>query len=80
MYRMNCGTTVFTELYGENKIDAQGLQSDYIVTSIFGEGSLKINSSEEVFINAFGEPRIPLDGGAQVNRRLIIGKPAIFQN
>ncbi|MEX1240247.1 MAG: DUF2807 domain-containing protein [Cyclobacteriaceae bacterium] len=66
-------------LYGENTIDAQDVRSDYVVTSIFGEGSLKINSSEEVLINAFGEPQIYVDGGAQINRRLVFGNPGIFE-
>src|SRR5690606_20326493 len=60
--------------YGDNKIDTKGLRSDYIITSVFGEGSLKINSAEEVRIDAFGEPKIFVDGGAHINRRLVIGK------
>lgn len=67
-------------LYGENRIDTKGMRSDYIITSIFGEGSLRINSAEEVRIDAFGEPRIYVDGGAHINRRLVIGKAAIFTN
>lgn len=67
-------------LYGENKIDTKGMRSDYIITSIFGEASLRINSAEEVRIDAFGEPQIFVDGGAQINRRLIIGKANIFAN
>jgi hypothetical protein len=67
-------------LYGENKIDARELRSDYIVTSIFGEGSLKINSTEEVRIDAFGEPKIYVDGGAHINRRLVIGKANIVED
>jgi hypothetical protein len=67
-------------LYGENKIDTKGLRSDYITTSIFGEGSLRINSAEEVRIDAFGEPRIYVNGGAHINRRLVIGKANIFAN
>jgi hypothetical protein len=67
-------------LYGENKIDSKGLRSDYIITSIFGEGSLKINSAEEVRIDAFGEPQIYVDGGANIHRRLVFGKANIFQN
>lgn len=63
--------------YGENRINTQGMRSDYIITSIFGEGSLKLNSSEEVRIDAFGEPEIYVDGGAQINRRLVIGKANI---
>jgi len=67
-------------LYGENKIDTKGMRSDYITTSIFGEGSLRINSAEEVRIDAFGEPHIYVDGGAHINRRLVIGKANIFTN
>jgi hypothetical protein len=53
------------------------MRSDYIITSIFGEGFLKVNSAEEVRIDAFGEPEIYVDGGAQINRRLVIGKASI---
>ncbi len=67
-------------LYGENKIDTKGMRSDYIITSIFGEGSLKITSLEEVRIDAFGEPQIYVDGGAHINRRLVIGKASIYTN
>lgn len=64
-------------LYGENKIDASALRAEYSFTRIFGEGSLRINSSEQVMINAIGEPRILVDGGAQINRRLVIGDARI---
>jgi hypothetical protein len=67
-------------LYGENKIDTREMKSAYSVTSIFGEGSLKINSSEEVRVDAFGEPRIYVDGGGHVNRRLVFGKATIFED
>jgi hypothetical protein len=67
-------------LYGENKIDTKGMRSDYITTSIFGEGSLRVNSAEEVRIDAFGEPRIYVDGGAHINRRLVFGKANIYTN
>ena len=67
-------------LYGENKIDTKGVRSDYIVTSIFGEGSLSVNSAEEVRIDAFGEPEIHVDGGAHINKRLVIGKASIHES
>ncbi|HEU5148118.1 MAG TPA: DUF2807 domain-containing protein, partial [Chryseosolibacter sp.] len=63
--------------YGENKVDAMGMRSDYIITSIFGEGTLKLNSAEEIRIDAFGEPDIHVDGGAHINRRLVIGNANI---
>jgi len=64
-------------LFGENKISSQDMKSSYTSTSIFGEAKLHINTSEEVIINAFGEPVIDVDGGAHVNRRLIFGKAEI---
>lgn len=66
-------------LYGENRIDTRGLKSDYTVTSIFGEGSLRVNSSEEVRIDAFGESRIYVDGGPRVSKRLVIGNARISE-
>lgn len=66
--------------YGDNKVDAKGVRSDYIITSMFGEGSLKINSAEEVRIDAFGEPYIHVDGGANINRRLVIGNADIHDS
>jgi hypothetical protein len=64
-------------LYGQNKINTLELKSAYTSTSIFGEGTLRITSSEEVRVNAFGEPKIEVDGGAQVNRRLVFGRTSI---
>jgi hypothetical protein len=64
-------------LYGQNKINTLELKSAYTSTSIFGEGTLSIASSEEVRINAFGEPKIEVDGGAHVNRRLVFGRTSI---
>jgi hypothetical protein len=64
-------------LYGENKINTKGFRSEYIVTSIFGEGSLNVYSSEEVRIDAFGEPNIHVDGGGNINRRMVIGNASI---
>ncbi len=67
-------------LYGENKINTQALRSHYSFARIFGEGSIKINSSHEVLIDAFGEPRIYVDGGAEINRRLVIGRASVTSN
>ena len=66
--------------HGVNRVDTKGMRSDYIITSIFGEGSLRLNSAEEVRIDAFGDPEIYVDGGAHINRRLVIGKANIQQN
>ena len=68
------------KLFGENKIDTRALKSAYASTSIFGEGDLHITSTEEVRVDAFGEPNIHVNGGAQVNRRLVFGRTHINQN
>jgi hypothetical protein len=67
-------------LFGQNKIDTHDMRSEFTSTSIFGEGELKINTTEELRVNAFGEPNIYVDGGAQVNKRLVFGRTAIHQN
>jgi hypothetical protein len=67
-------------LFGENRIDTQNLACEYTSTSIFGEGKLRIHSSEEVRVNAFGEPKIYVDGGGHVNRRLIFGRTKIYKH
>jgi hypothetical protein len=66
-------------IFGENKIDTREMKSEYTSTSIFGVGNLKINSTEEVRVNAFGEPKIYVDGGGHINRRLIFGRAQIVR-
>lgn len=64
-------------LYGENRIDTRALRSKYTSTHIFGENSLKVSCREEMRIHAFGEPEIRVDGGAQINSRVVIGNASI---
>ena len=65
-------------LFGENKIDTRELKSSFAVANIYGEGNVRINTTDEVVVNAFGEPRIEVGGGAYVNRRLVFGRASIF--
>jgi len=67
-------------VYGENKVDASNVKCAYISTSIFGEGDMRLNSSEEVRVNSFGEPRISVGGGADINTILVFGKASITRN
>ncbi len=55
------------------------MKSAFASASIFGEGNVRINTTENVRVDAFGEPTIYVDGGAQVNRRLIFGKTSIYK-
>jgi hypothetical protein len=68
------------KLYGENKIDTRDMRSAFASTTIFGEGNVKLNSSEELVVDAFGEPDIYVMGGAHVNKRLIFGRTIIHQD
>jgi hypothetical protein len=68
------------KLYGENKIDTRDMRSAFASASIFGEGNVRINTSEELRVDAFGEPRIYVDGGAHISRRLIFGNTIIQKN
>jgi len=64
-------------LFGENKIDTRGLESTTAVARVYGEGRLKLHASEEVRINAFGEPDIDISGNPHISRGIIIGKSRI---
>jgi len=66
-------------LYGENKIDSRNLDGHNISSSICGEGRLNVNASDEVRINAIGEPEINVTGTSFINKGLVIGRPAIHK-
>jgi len=64
-------------LFGENKIDTRGLESTTASAHVYGEGRLRMTASDEVRINAFGEPEIDISGNPHISRGLIIGKSRI---
>jgi hypothetical protein len=64
-------------LYGENKIDSRNLDGHTISSNIYGEGRLTVNASDEVRINAIGEPEVNVTGTSFINKGLVIGKPDI---
>lgn len=66
-------------LYGENKIDSRNLGGHTISSNIYGEGRLTVNASDEVRINAFGEPEINVSGTSFINKGLVFGKPSIHK-
>ncbi len=66
-------------LYGENKVDSRKLDGHTISSSICGEGRLNVNASDEVRINAIGEPEINVTGTSFINKGLVIGRPAIHK-
>ena len=67
-------------LYGENKIDTHSLSSETVSTTIYGVGRLSVNASDEVRINAFGEPRVSVSGNSHISRGIIIGRADIRMN
>ena len=64
-------------LFGENKIDTQDLKSFSATTTIFGESKIKLNTQDNLKVNAFGESQVSYNGNASVNRGLIFGKAQI---
>ncbi|MBX2896004.1 MAG: DUF2807 domain-containing protein [Cyclobacteriaceae bacterium] len=66
-------------LYGENRIDSRNLNGHNISSSICGEGRLNVNASDEVRINAIGEPEINVSGTSFINKGLVIGRASILK-
>ncbi len=64
-------------LFGENKIDTRGLESITASARVYGEGRLQMKASDEVRINAFGEPKIDISGSPRISRGIILGKSHI---
>jgi len=64
-------------LFGENKIDTRGLVSTTASARVYGEGRLSMKATDEVRINAFGEPEIIVSGNPHISRGIIIGKSHI---
>lgn len=64
-------------LFGDNKIDTQDLKSFSATTTIFGESKIKLNTQDNLKVNAFGESQVSYNGNASVNKGLIFGKAQI---
>jgi hypothetical protein len=65
------------KLFGDNKIDTQDLKSFSTTTTIFGESKIKLNSQDNLKVNAFGESQVSYNGNASVSKGLIFGKAQI---
>ncbi|KXK31845.1 MAG: hypothetical protein UZ12_BCD005000149 [Bacteroidetes bacterium OLB12] len=66
-------------LYGENRIDSRNLDGHNISSNIYGEGRLTVNASDEVRINAIGEPEINVSGTSFINKGLVLGRASIHK-
>ncbi|NOT73903.1 MAG: hypothetical protein HOP08_03170 [Cyclobacteriaceae bacterium] len=67
-------------LFGENKIDTRGLKSEIALTRIYGEGKISVSASDEVRVNALGEPTINVEGTSIISKRVILGRATINVN
>lgn len=61
-------------LFGENKIDTRALKSYSTVANIYGESKLKVNTDDELKVNAFGESQVMYTGKAHLSKRIVIGE------
>jgi hypothetical protein len=61
------------KLYGENKIDTKGLRSITSSTTVYGDCRVKLNASEEVRVNSFGEPSLFVSGSPYISKGIILG-------
>lgn len=68
------------KLYGENKVDTKGLVSVTSNTTIYGEGRISLNSTEEVRVNSFGEPSLYVTGSPHISKGIIVGRANIRRN
>lgn len=60
--------------FGENKIDTRGMKSETASTRVYGEGRISVNTSDEITINAFGEPEINVSGNGHIHKGILIGR------
>ena len=65
------------KLFGVNKIDTQDLKSFSATATIFGDSNLKLNTQDNLKVNAFGESQVSYNGNANVNKGLIFGQSQI---
>lgn len=68
------------KMYGVNKIDTRGLTSVTSSTTIYGEGRINLNSTEEVHVTSFGEPSLYVSGDPIISKGIVIGRPNIRRN
>ncbi|MFZ5970562.1 MAG: GIN domain-containing protein [Bacteroidota bacterium] len=64
-------------LYGENTIETSGVTSKTAATTVYGEGTVAMQVSDEVRLNAFGEPMIWVEGPAHLSKGLVFGRVGI---
>ncbi len=56
------------KLFGENKIDTQGIQSEEISSTTYGESILKLRVNENLKLVTFGESNVIVKGSPEVDK------------
>ncbi|MDY7393879.1 head GIN domain-containing protein [Aureibaculum sp. 2210JD6-5] len=72
----NIGYQKFTG-YGEAKINTLGLANKSTKITAYGEGSYRVNVSEELKVTAYGEATVAYKGNPEVNKGIVIGEATI---
>jgi hypothetical protein len=68
------------KLFGDNKIDSRGLESVTSNTTIYGDGRVAMNVTEEVRFSSFGDPAVLVIGSPVISKGIIIGEAHIRRN
>ena len=64
-------------LFGENKIDTRKLRSYSTKATTYGTSKIKLNTDDQLRVNAFGESQISYTGSAHVDKGIVIGENQI---
>jgi len=68
------------KLFGDNKIDSRGLRCVTSNTTIYGDGQVSLNATEEVRLNSFGDPSLFVTGSPNISKGIVIGHTNIRRN
>lgn len=63
--------------YGEAKINTLGVENKTTKIKAYGEGSYRVNVSEELKVTAYGEATVAYRGNPNVNKGIVIGEATI---
>lgn len=64
-------------VFGESQIDAENLVGQNVATRLYGDSKLKLYASNRIGVTSFGESDVKYTGGAQLQKRLVLGDVTI---
>lgn len=56
------------KLFGDNKIDSQAITGHEITSTTYGESNLRLNASDYVKLNTFGDSNVSVKGSPDLNK------------